>query len=56
MIFKRMTDIEERFADYRDDRWISDIQLLGGLRVKGEFRSRPAKNRVANLTPLRFCW
>jgi hypothetical protein len=29
LIFKRMTDIEERFAGNGDDRRISDVQLLG---------------------------
>ena len=36
------------------DRRIRDVQLLSRASVKRESRTRPTKNGVANLTPLRF--
>jgi hypothetical protein len=32
------------------------FSLLAGASVKRESRVRPTKNRVANLTPVRFRW
>jgi hypothetical protein len=49
-----MPNVKERFSDNGDDRRINDIELLSGLGVKREPRSRPTKNHVANLAPLRF--
>jgi hypothetical protein len=51
-----MTDIEKHFANNSDDWRIGDVQLLGRASVKRESRMCLAKDRVANLTPLRFCW
>jgi hypothetical protein len=51
-----MTDIEKHFANNSDDWRIGDVQLLGRASVKRESRTCPAKDRVANLTSLRFCW
>ena len=50
-----MTDIEKRFAGNGDDGSLIERQLLSRASVKRESRTRPTKNRVANLTPLRFC-
>ena len=47
-------DVEKCFTDNCDDRRIRDVQLLRRASVKREPRSRPTKNHVANLTPLRF--
>ncbi len=49
-----MTDIEKRFASNGDDGRLIERQLLGRTGVKGKFRCGLAKNRVANLTPLRL--
>ena len=49
-----MADVEKCFTDNCNDRRISDVQLLSRASVKREPRSRPTKNHVANLTPLRF--
>ena len=49
-----MTDIEERFADNGDDGSLIERQLPSRASAKREFHSRPTKNRVANLAPLRF--
>jgi hypothetical protein len=51
-----MPDVEKCFANNSDDWRISEVQLLGKASVKRESRPRPAKNRVANLAPLRFRW
>src|SRR6266568_2958261 len=51
-----MANVKVRFANNSDDRRISDVQFLSGASVKRKFRPRPTKNRVANLTPLRFRW
>ena len=52
----RMPDVEKYFANNSDDWRISDVQLLSRANVKRKSRTRPTKNRVANLTPLRFDW
>ena len=49
-----MTDIEKRFAGNGDDGSLIERQLLSRASVKRESRTRPTKNRVANLTPLRL--
>jgi hypothetical protein len=49
-----MANVKVRFANNSDDRRISDVQLLSRASVKRESGSRPTKNYVANLTPLRF--
>ena len=54
MIFGRMSNVEKGFANNSDDRRSSDVQFLSRASVKKESRSRPTKNHVANLAPLRF--
>ncbi len=49
-----MANVKVRFADNSDDRRITNVQLLSTASVKREPRSRPTKNNVANLAPLRF--
>jgi hypothetical protein len=51
-----MTDIEKRFASNGDNGSLIECELLNRTRVKRESHPRPAKNRVANLAPLRFRW
>jgi hypothetical protein len=51
--FSGLIDLWVRGRDNCDDRRISDVQLLSRTSVKREPRSRPTKNHVANLTPLR---
>jgi hypothetical protein len=51
-----MTDVEERFARNGDHGSLIKRQLLSRASVKRESRVRPTKNRVANLTPVRFRW
>ena len=51
-----MTDIEKRFARDGDDGTLIERQLLSRASMKRKLCSRPTKNRVANLTPLRFGW
>ena len=51
-----MTGIEERFAGNGDDWYFVDRQLFRRSDMKRKSRPRPTKNRVVNLTPLRFCW
>jgi len=50
-----MANVKVRFADNGNDWRFVDCQLLSRASVKREPRSRPTKNHVANLTPLRFC-
>ena len=48
LVFKRMTDIEERFAGNGDDGRLIERQLLSRASVKRESRTRPTKDIVAN--------
>jgi hypothetical protein len=43
LIFKRMTDIEKRFARNSDDGSLIERQLLSRASVKRESRTRPTK-------------
>jgi hypothetical protein len=45
-----MTDIEERFAGNGDNGSLIERQLFRRASVKRESRTRPTKNRCANLT------
>src|SRR6266487_719669 len=56
LIFGSVANVEKCFANNSDDRRISDAQLLSRASMKRESGSRPTKNYVANLTPLRFRW
>jgi hypothetical protein len=49
-----MTDIEERFAGNGDDGSLIERQLLSRANVQRKLCVRPAKNRLAYPTPLRF--
>ena len=49
-----MANVKVRFAGNGNDRRISDVQLLSRASVKRESSTRPTKNHVANLAPLRF--
>jgi len=51
-----MANIEVRFARNGDDGSLIERRLFRQAGVKRESRTRPTENRVANLTPLRFCW
>jgi hypothetical protein len=56
LIFERVTDIEKHFAGNGNDGSLIERQLLSRAGVKRESCTRPTKNRVANLSPLRFRW
>jgi hypothetical protein len=56
LIFGSVANIEERLADNSDDGRFFDDQPFSGLDAKRESGPRPTENRVADLTPLRFCW
>ncbi len=49
-----MVTIEKPLASDGDDSRFSDLQLSAGSHAKRELWVRPTKNRLANLTPLRF--
>jgi len=49
-----MTNIEKRFVGNGDDGSLIERQLSSRASVKRESGAGPTKNRVANLTPLRF--
>lgn len=49
-----MPDVEKCFSGNGDDGNLIDLQRFSRASGKGEPRSRPTKNHVANLAPLRF--
>jgi len=51
-----MTNIEKCFAGNGDDGSLIEHQFLCRAGVKRESRPSQTEHRVANLTPLRFCW
>ena len=48
LTFKRMTDIEERFAGNSDNGRLIERQLLSRAGVKRESRTRTTENRFTN--------
>jgi hypothetical protein len=50
-----MAYIPERFRNNRNDRRLTEGQLLRSASVKRKPCGSPTKNGCANLTPLRFC-
>src|SRR6187399_2213254 len=55
LIFRSMAYIPVRFADYCNDRRLTEGQLFRSASVKRKPCGSPTKNGCANLTPLRFC-
>ena len=50
-----MADVEERLADYCNDRRLSKFQFSPRPDAKWKLDLRPAKYNVAEVTPFRFC-
>src|SRR5882724_7853387 len=55
LIFRCMAYIPVRFADHRNDRRLTEGQLLRSASVKRKPCGSPTKNGCANLAPLWFC-
>jgi hypothetical protein len=55
LIFEEVSDIEKCFANDGDYGRLMERQLFRRASVKRKSRSRPGKNCLPNLTPLRFC-
>ena len=49
-----MADVEERLADHCDHRRLSELEFSARPDAKRNLDSRPSKNNLAKLTPLRF--
>ena len=51
-----MPDVEEIFADNRNDRRLRNLQFSTRSDAKRKLNLRPTKHNLSKLTPLRFCW
>src|SRR5215467_482148 len=56
LIFRCMAYVPHRFPNNRNDRRLTEGQLLRTASVKRKPCWSPTKNGCANLTPLRLCW
>jgi len=56
LVFWRVPDVPKRLANHGDNRRSAHCEFSSRLTVQGESRPRPAKDSLANCTPLRFCW